>query len=268
MGILRQYAIGDRASPHYIRLVNRPLQERYNRGGYGESHISYLLGSGDKLREQEVLGDGYCWLRAIVMQIAASSHGKKIWDADTGETQSLSRTAGRPQTLRSSTQKGARMLEALNKEITCVVEGLAEFIANNPILLQEASDNANNNTEIIGWETLEVGRLQYEFMQANKLKSRAEDYTMVNHPHKTSWVSRLNAEFKVAGKVVKNVAVCWTNSYEGAAELVRRFEVGEWTLAHKLGMVTKRGTTEPITIKNYVTEVVPDLVSEQEWVEL
>ncbi len=159
-------------------------------------------------------------------------------------------------------------MEAMNKEVLVVVDGLAEFIANNPVQFQEALDLATTGTAVVDWEPLEPGRVQYEFKQAAKLNSRAEDYAIVNLPNKVAWIPRLDAAFSEASQAAKTLACCWTNTYDGAAEIGRRHEAGEWALAQKLGMVTKAGSAQPITIKAYVTEVLPTLVSEQEWVEL
>ena len=159
-------------------------------------------------------------------------------------------------------------MEALNKEVQAVIEGLAMFIANNPVQFQEALDLATTGTVVVDWEPLEPGRVQYEFQQAVKLNSRAEDYVIVNLPNKVAWIPRLDSAFSTVGQAVKTLACCWTNTYDGAAEIVRRYEAGEWALAQKLGMVTKTGSAQPITIKDYVTEVLPTLVSQQEWVEL
>jgi hypothetical protein len=267
VGMMTQYTIGDTSAPVSMRLVNRPLQERYNSGGFGDSHVSYLLGAGANLLEHEVYADGFCWLRAILMQYQGSLHQSKRWDSDTGDTKVRERT-GSWATKKASTTRGAEILIPLNREITIVVDKLAEFIANNPVYFQEAVDKLNSVDNARDWEPFEQGRAQYEYGQAFRLLTHAEDYTVINFDEKKTWLTRVNQRFRSVPLPVKVLAVNWVTYRDAAVNLVGRYVDNEWALHHKLGMVTKRGQTEQMTIKDYVKEVLPEMASEQEWVQI
>ena len=71
------------------------------------------------------------------------------------------------------------------------------------------------------------------------------------------------AEFRYAPRAVMVFVVCWTITYEAAETLVRSYEDGEWSLGQKLGMIVRRGERQPIYIKDYVTKVLPEAVSQQ-----
>ena len=263
VSVLRQYAIGDRSGATHLRILNRPLQERYNSGGYEDSHLSYLVGDGDRLYEHEVPADGYCWLRSVLMQLPQSNHGKKSWHADTGSLQSHSRTSKTTKLIPVHTKKGVQALQALNKEAEAVARETAEFITLNPKLFAEALDRATSGTNVADSEPLQPGRVQYEFRDAIKLNSIAEDYVMPSHPARGPWLSRLNAEFRWTPRAAMVLVICWTTSYEAAATLLRSYEAGDWALAQKLGMVVKRGDRRPMTIRAYVSEVLPGQESQQ-----
>jgi len=263
VGLMRQYAIGDREGPIEIRLVNRPLQERYSNGGYGESHVSYLVGSGDNLYEQEVNADGYCWIRSILMQYPQSQHGQKRWNPETGETLGAGKTSGSLTVRKFTSPRGADLLESLNREILAVVDRLAEYIANNPVQFQDAVDNINR-VNTVEWEPLQEGHVQYEYIDARRLMAQAEDYIVVNFDEKRAWITQLNHRFRSVPLPVKMLVTAWVVDMAGAEELVRRYVSREWAFSHKLGMVTRRGHTTAVAFREYVREVLPDMASEQE----
>jgi hypothetical protein len=161
------------------------------------------------------------------------------------------------------TKKGVRALQALNKEAEAVARETAEFITLNPKLFAEALDRATSGTNVADSEPLQPGRVQYEFRDAIKLNSIAEDYVMPSHPARGPWLSRLNAEFRWTPRAAMVLVICWTTSYEAAATLLRSYEAGDWALAQKLGMVVKRGDRRPMTIRAYVSEVLPGQASQQ-----
>jgi len=49
---IKQYSMGDRSSSVLLRLINRPLQDRYDSGGFAQSHLSYLLHTGQEVKEK------------------------------------------------------------------------------------------------------------------------------------------------------------------------------------------------------------------------
>jgi len=260
IGINRQYAVGDRSGSVHLRLIN-------NGDGYGQPHYSFLTGSGGGQLENEVLADGYCWLRAILMQLPQSLHFSKSWDPDTGVLLSQSKTAKKGQPLHAHTQKGSQSMAVLDREVKAVVAALAEFIILNPLHLKDAIQIAKFNTDVLGMEPLPPMHSEYEFMAARRLLTMAEDYLMPNHG-RNSWPGVLEAQFRAIPKAVVMVTVCWTITYKGAETALKAYEAGNWSLHHKLGLVLKKGSTVPLTIKEYFTEILPDLVSPHEMPEL
>ncbi len=237
VGLMRQYAIGDRTSHSHLRILNRPLQDRYASGGFEDSHISYLVNEGEWLYEHEVLAEGNCWLRAILMQIPQSNHGKRPWHADTGSMQSQSRTSKATLTIPSYTKKGVRTMNSLDKEIRAVATEVGKFISLNPGLFREAIKRATVDTDVEDSEPLAHGRVQYEFRQAFKLNSRAEDYAMPTETPRSPWITRLTGEFRSIQRPVIVLVVSWTTTLGAAEAILQGYEAGDWALSHKLGMV-------------------------------
>ena len=197
------------------------------------------------------------------MQYPQSQHGQKRWNPETGETLGAGKTSGSLIVRKFTTPRGADLLESLNREILAVVDRLAEYIANNPVQFQDAVDNINR-VNTVEWEPLQEGQVQYEYIDARRFMARAEDYIVVNFDEKRSWITQLNQRFRSVPLPVKMLVTAWVVDMAGAEELVRRYVSREWAFSHKLGMVTKRGHTTPVVFREYVREVLPDMVSEQE----
>ena len=237
-----------------MRIIVRQLGENLENT---DSHLTYLLGEGPSLREHEVLGDGHCWLRCVLMQIPNSYHGQKTWNEETGELMTGGKMTQLKRVDRASSS-GGRVYNCLEKEVMAVAEKVAHFIRNNPIaygLAEEKTMGAGICVPYSG--QTDPGRRTYEYHVAKSLKLKAEKYRWLNHPDKEGWLTVLNRNKGKAPESVLHLISCWSVTCDTALGLLRRFNEGEWSLAKILGMVKVRGRNGLVEIEEYVASVYP-----------
>jgi len=260
---IKQYSMGDRSSSVLLRLINRPLQDRYDSGGFAQSHLSYLLHTGQEVKEHEVLADGFCWLRSILMQLPKSRHGHKLWETATGNL-----LTGSSKAVMSHTQKGAKAFAPLLEELEAVSAALAQYIEINPRLLRDALREATLGTWVEDMTALEPNRAEYDFKTAIRWSLRGEYYLRLNNTNKRLILQRMKTEFREIPPAVITLVVGWVTTPEGAHSLLKAYQNGEWSLDQKMGMVRKKGSSQAMTIKDYAMEMLPDTASLQEMVQV
>ena len=251
--IEKKYELGKRGPGNTIRLVVRQGEQLKSM----MAHVTYLVGEGPDLREHEVLGDGHCWLRCVLMQIPVSFHGQKIWNEETGDVMSGGKMTPLKRVDRASHQ-GSITYGCLEREVIVVAERVSIFITTNPIEYCQAEERAlEGGTNIPHSRHADPARKEYEYHQAVVLKLKAENYLRLNHPDKGEWLTNLNAKRKGAPESVLNLVACWSMTCETAVGLLKRFNEGEWSLAKQLGMVKVRGENGIMEFGEYVASKYP-----------
>jgi len=263
LGYVTQYTMGDKTSSRHIRLISRPLQQRYGSGGFEEAHLSFILNDGPQLYEHEVIADGNCWLRAILMQLPHTRHGQKQWDPATGNLMS---GLAKPTPVAPHTLKATRLLAPLLEELEAVSVAVAEFIKLNPDLLADALRAATLATHVEDMADLPQGRVEYEYRIAYKWYLRGTYFTHLSHAHKRQVLNKVQTNYGGLPATILFLTVYWCIRYDDAAVLLRAYHREEWSLAPKMGMILKKGLDHPITIKELAQMLVPNGTSEEEMI--
>ncbi len=252
--IERRYELGMRSSAKTMRLIVRQTGEQLKNM---MAHVTYLIGDGPDSREHEVLGDGHCWLRCVLMQIPVSFHGQKTWNEESGDVMTGGKMTQLKRVDRASGQ-GSRTYGCLEKEIVVVAEKVAHFIMANPIAYCQAEERTSGaGIETAHHRQADPARKEYEYHRAEVLKLKAENYLRLNHPDKGDWLTNLNSKKRGAPESVLNLVACWSMTCETAAGLLKRFNEGEWSLAKPLGMVKVRGENGLVEFGEYVASKYP-----------
>ncbi len=258
-GMVRQAMLGDREATEVVRLVNRPLADTSLNADYRSSHVTFLKGEGEHLYEAEVLGDGICWLRSILMCIPGTIHSQKTWDNDTGELLIENRTSAELEAVDPKSKSGAQHFGALTREWKAAIEGVAEFIRLNPLTYARELQRAILTNETEGMPPLPPDRVEFDFKKAAFINGGAEDYIMVNHEDKKLWFTILDQRYPEMPRPVKMLICCKVMTEEAAMTIAELYNIKVWELTERMGMVKvhyEQGTST-MSIGEFVSKQIP-----------